>query len=319
MSRFLVAAGILTGFALWTPAMAQTKPTIPIIVKDTTSVYWQIVLAGARKAGQDLDVDVAELGVQSESDAMGQISILAKTVTSNPAAIVIAPAQFAPLGKAIDAAARTIKIIGIDSPADTMALTSFVGTDDVQAGRVAADALADAITKTYGDTEGNVTVLTASAGSGPADQSVKGFKEQVAKRYRALNVLPEQVADAEVATGLSIMKSLAAADPDLRGVFVSNAMIGEGASQVVYNKSGDRINFVIFGADDKLLKSLQDGTVAALLVRDPFRMGYDGIKTALAAWRGEKVPASLDTSVTLITKANMSSARSQELLHPKIN
>src|SRR5258708_6969647 len=35
-------------------AIAQTKPTIPVIVKDTTSRYWQTVLAGARKAGQDL-------------------------------------------------------------------------------------------------------------------------------------------------------------------------------------------------------------------------------------------------------------------------
>jgi ribose transport system substrate-binding protein len=47
-------------------------------------------------------------------------------------------------------------------------------------------------------------------------------------------------------------------------------------------------------------------------------MGYDGIKTALAASKGEKVPASLDTGANIITKANMSSARSQELLNPKV-
>ncbi|HVK90761.1 MAG TPA: ABC transporter substrate-binding protein, partial [Mycoplana sp.] len=41
--------------------------TIPIIVKDTTSFYWQIVLAGARAAGKDLGVNVPELGAQSES------------------------------------------------------------------------------------------------------------------------------------------------------------------------------------------------------------------------------------------------------------
>ena len=55
MTRFVVAAGIVAGLgcaALAAPAMAQTKPTIAIIVKDTTSVYWQTVLAGARKAGQ---------------------------------------------------------------------------------------------------------------------------------------------------------------------------------------------------------------------------------------------------------------------------
>ena len=320
MKRFVAAAGIVAGLAFGAPAMAQTKPTISIIVKDTTSVYWQTVLAGARKAGQDLGVDVTELGAQSESDVAGQIGILAKAVASNPAAIVIAPAQFAALGKPIDEAAKKVKIIGIDSAADTKALTSFVATDEMQAGRIAADALANAITKTYADTEGDVAIITASPRSASPDQSAKGFKEQVANKYRALNVLPEKVADAQAATGLNIMKDLVDADRDLRGVFVSNVIMAEGASQVVYNKSsGDRINYVVFGSDDKLVKSLQDGTIAALVVQDPFRMGYDGVKTALAASKGEKVPATLDTGANIITKANLNSARSQELLNPKIN
>jgi ribose transport system substrate-binding protein len=47
-------------------------------------------------------------------------------------------------------------------------------------------------------------------------------------------------------------------------------------------------------------------------------MGYDGVKTALAASKGEPVPVHIDTGVSLITKANMNSARSRELLNPKI-
>ena len=320
MKRFVVAAGIVTGLTFGAPAMAQTRPTIPVIVKDTTSIYWQTVLAGARKAGQDFDVNVTELGAQSETDVAGQISLLEKAVASNPTAIVIAPAQFAPLGKPIDEAAKKVKIIGIDSTADTKALTSFLATDDVQVGHIAADALANAITRTYADTEGNAAIITTSSVAASPDQNVTGFKEQVAKKYRALNVLPEKVADAQAATGLSIMKDLTATDMNLRGVFVSNIIMAEGASQVVYNKSsGDRINYVVFGSNDKLVKSLQGGTIDALVVKDPFRMGYDGVKTALATSRGEKVPATIDTGANLITKANMSSARSQELLNPKIN
>src|SRR5438093_10100006 len=70
---------------------ADQKPSIPIIVKDTTSFFWQIVLAGARKAGKDLNVKVPELGAQSESDINGQISILENAVSEKPPAIVIAP------------------------------------------------------------------------------------------------------------------------------------------------------------------------------------------------------------------------------------
>ena len=46
-----------------------------------------------------------------------------------------------------------------------------------------------------------------------------------------------------------------------------------------------------FDNDDKLVKLLSDGVIYALIVQDPYRMGYDGIKTALAASKGEKVPA----------------------------
>jgi hypothetical protein len=53
----------------------------------------------------------------------------------------------------------------------------------------------------------------------------------------------------------------------------------------------DMINYVVLGKDDKLLKSVQDGTIIALLVRDPFRIGYEGVKTALAAAEGEQASA----------------------------
>src|ERR1700674_4253152 len=115
MKTLVAAAGIVAGIAFGVPAIAQTKPTIPVIVKDTTSPYWRAVLAGARKAGQDLGIDVVELGAQSESDANRQIGLLEKAVASNPAAIVIAPAQSAALGRPIDEAAKKLKIIGIGS------------------------------------------------------------------------------------------------------------------------------------------------------------------------------------------------------------
>src|SRR5437660_12417290 len=115
MKKLVVAAGIAASLAFGTPALTQTKPTIPIIVKDMTSPYWQAVLAGARKAGQDLGVNVVERGAQSEFDVSGQISMLETAVASNPAAIVIAPTQFAALGKPIDEAAKKVRIIGLES------------------------------------------------------------------------------------------------------------------------------------------------------------------------------------------------------------
>ena len=162
MKKLLIAAAAVSIAALSAPAYAADAPTIPIIVKDTTSFYWQIVLAGARKAGKDLGVNVPELGAQSESDINGQISILENAVSGKPAAIVISPTQFAALGKPIDEAAKQVKIIGIDSSADSKAFTSFLTTDNTQGGRIAADGLADAIKAKYGKAEGDVARRSVS-------------------------------------------------------------------------------------------------------------------------------------------------------------
>src|ERR1700720_3462259 len=319
MKTLVVAAGIVAGLAFGAPAMAQTKPTVAIIVKDTTSPYWQTVLAGARKAGQDLGINISELGAQSESDASGQIGMLEKAVASNPAAIVIAPAQFAALGRPIDEAAKKVKIIGIESAADSKAMTSLVATDNVKAGRVAAEALAAAITKTYGDTEGNIVIITSMPGIAALDQRAKGFKEVLAAKYRALDIVADRVADGKPTTVRNIMKDLIASTTDLRGVFVSDPMMTQAVGQAVAeSNSGDKINIVGVGADEKLVNLLQGDTVAGLVVEDPFRMGYDGVKTALAAAKGEQVAANIDISATLVTKANLTSARSQELLNPKL-
>ncbi|MDQ2804608.1 MAG: ABC transporter substrate-binding protein [Pseudomonadota bacterium] len=301
------------------PLRAQ-EPTIPIIVKDTTSFYWQIVLAGARQAGHDLHVKVPELGAQSESDINGQISILENAVAERPAAIVISPTQFAALGKPIDAAAKSVKIIGIDSAADSHAFTSFLTTDNVQGGRAAADALAQGIAaKNGGKIEGNVALITSLPGVGSLDQRAKGFKEQLAKKYPGLKLVADKVADGQATTALNIMTDLITANPDLKGVFASNLIMAQGAGQAIEeNKLQGKIALVGFDNDDKLVKFLGDGVIYALIVQDPYRMGYDGVKTALAASKGQTVPAFVDTGVNTITKATMNTARSQQLLHPKV-
>jgi ribose transport system substrate-binding protein len=150
------------------------------------------------------------------------------------------------------------------------------------------------------------------------DQRAKGFKEVLAAKYRALDIVADKVADGKPATALAIMKDLIANTADLRGVFASDPVMTRVVGQAVAeSKSGDKINVIGVGADENLVKLLQSDTIAGLVLEDPFRMGYDGVKTALAAAKGEQAAANVDTGATLVTKANMSSARSQELLNPK--
>ncbi len=316
----LAAASMLAGVMQAAPAWAADV-TIPIIVKDTTSFYWQIVLAGARKAGKDLGVKVPELGAQAETDVNGQISILENAVAGNPAAIVISPTEFKALGKPIDEAAAKVKIIGIDSGADSKAFTSFLTTDNVQGGRVAADGLAAAIgAANGGKIEGKVALITALPGAGSLEQRAQGFKEQLKAKYPGLQLVADKYADGQATTGLNIATDLITANPDLKGIFASNLIMAQGVGQAVAeNNLGGKVALIGFDSDEKLIKFLNDGIISGLVVQDPYRMGYDGIKTALAASKGEKVEANVDTGANLVTKANMKEPKIDALLNPKLN
>ncbi|WP_207483921.1 ABC transporter substrate-binding protein [Arenibaculum pallidiluteum] len=312
-------AGLLGLAAAGFAPPAAAADTIPIIVKDTTAQYWQIVLAGARKAAKDLGVNVPEMGAQSEADIAGQISALENAVASRPTAIVISPTQFAALGPPITEAAKSVKIIGIDSAADSKAFTSFLTTDNVQGGRLAADALAEAVKAKTGKAEGPVALITSLPGVGSLDQRAKGFKETLASKYPGLKLVAERVADGQPTTGLNITTDLLTANPNLVGIFASNLTMAQGAGQAVAELKPEKLSLIGFDSDPKLVQFLKDGVISALIVQDPFRMGYDGVKTALAAAKGEKVPADVDTGVNLITKANLETPRAQELLNPKLN
>ncbi|TPI37225.1 substrate-binding domain-containing protein [Mesorhizobium sp. B3-1-9] len=316
----LAAASMLAGAMHSAPASAADV-TIPIIVKDTTSFYWQIVLAGARKAGKDLGINVPELGAQAETDVNGQVSILENAVASNPAAIVIAPTEFKALGKPIDEAASKVKVIGIDSGADSKAFTSFLTTDNVQGGRVAADGLAAAIAAANGGKiEGDVALITNAPGAGSLEQRKQGFTEQLKAKYPGLKLVADKYADGQATTGLNIATDLITANPNLKGIFASNLIMAQGVGQAVAeNNLGGKLALVGFDSDEKLIKFLNDGVISALVVQDPYRMGYDGIKTALAASKGEKVEANVDTGANLVTKANMKDPKIDALLNPKLN
>ncbi|WP_279481672.1 ABC transporter substrate-binding protein [Aureimonas sp. SK2] len=322
LTRRLALAGIAAAtLALGipsAPALAQ-QPTIPIIVKDTTSFYWQIVLAGARKAGQDLGVNVPELGAQAETDINGQISILENAVAGNPAAIVIAPTERTALGPPITEAAKSVPVIGIDSSAESDAFTSFLTTDNVQGGRIAADGLAAAIKAKTGKEEGEVALITNAPNAGSLEERKKGFIEQLAK-YPGLKLVADRYADGQAATGLNITTDLLTANPNLVGIFASNLIMAQGAGQAIAeNNAKDKVALIGFDSDDRLVGFLKDGVISALVVQDPYRMGYDGIKTALAASKKESVEKNVDTGANLITTENMNEARSQELLNPKVN
>ena len=73
---------------------------------------------------------------------------------------------------------------------------------------------------------------------------------------------------------------------------------------------------ISFDASDPLVSALQNGTADALVVQNPFKMGYDSTKAMVEQIRNGTKAANEDTGVTLVTKANFNDPATQGLLNP---
>ena len=89
------------------------------------------------------------------------------------------------------------------------------------------------------------------------------------------------------------------------GIFACNliATLGMGAALEDLRKGGIEVTarFIGFDTSPKLVKSLQDGKIDALVSQDPKKMGYLAVDTLVKHLRGEKVEKVIDTGVELVT------------------
>ncbi|MBV9702454.1 MAG: substrate-binding domain-containing protein [Methylobacteriaceae bacterium] len=285
-----------------------------MIVKATTSEYWQWVFKGAEDAGKELGIKIDKLGTPKD-DAAGQIAVLESAAGSKPAAIVISPTIFEALGDPIAAVTKAgIPVIVIDSGAKTDKYSSFLTTNNEAGGKAAAEALAACIKERTGKMAGKVGYITAMAGHESLDSRDKGFVEGM-KAYPDITNVGNRVANNEEAEGMNFTADMLTKDPDLVGIFADNAQMGTGAgASINEQKLGSKFCLVAFDSDAGELEHLKDGSIYALIIQDPYMMGFGGVWYGYAAAHGVRLPKNVDTGVGTVTKASMDDPKLAGLL-----
>ena len=314
MKRKILFAAALAMTTALGALPSRAEDSVAVIVKATTSEYWQWVFKGAEDAGKLLGVKIEKLGTPKD-DAAGQIAVLESAAGSKPAAVVISPTIFEALGdpiaKVTDAG---IPVIVIDSGAKTDKFASFLTTNNEAGGRAAAAAMAACIKERTGKVAGKVGYLTAMAGHESLDSRDKGFVEGM-KAFPDIKVVGNRVANNEEAEGMNLTANMLTKDPDLVGIFADNAQMGTGAGASIKEQTlGSKFCLVAFDSDAGELEHLKDGSIYALVIQDPYMMGFGGVFYGLAAAHGARLPKNVDTGVGTVTKANMDDPKLAGLL-----
>lgn len=288
---------------------------LAVVPKAVGFSFWEDAHKGAVcAASKQKDVKVQWDGVSAETNVSGQVDLLQNFLTSGVDGLVYAATDAKTLSKVTDQALqKKTPVVNIDSGTDPQPKQVPVyATDNVQAATKVPDILA----KKLGSKGGKVAFIPFQAGTVTNDQRTQGFKQGL-KKHPDLKLVATQSSQSDVNTALRVTQDILTANPDLTAIFAANEPGVIGAAQAVKQagKQG-KITIVGWDAASDEVKGVQDGEITALVVQNPFRMGYDATTAVVGKIRKGTTPKNEDTGVTFVTKANIDQPAVQALLKP---
>lgn len=287
---------------------------VAFVAKSTSTEFWYAAFAGANAAAAEYNVDLTICGPETEEDYEAQDGYIAQAAADGADAIVFSAISYTENAAAIDAAAANgVKIVVIDSDVASESVSVRIGTDNEQAGRMAAAAAADTDAETLA-----VGIVNYDLGSRNGQEREVGLRAALAEDARTagihtINVLATPEAAREGA------KALLREHPEINVLVGLNEPLAVGTAEAVDALGlAGRVRVVGFDTNVQCIDLMRTGAVSALIVQNPYAMGYLGIECAWKLLEGESYDAAqlIDTATQIVTKDNMFTSESQKALFP---
>lgn len=310
------------------PAYIDTSKTrnIHLIVKMNKGDYWNTVKLGAEAAAKEFNVKLTFKAPDSESDIDEQVGMVEDSIKEKADVIILAASSYMGLAQVVDQAAYyKIPVISVDAEVGSARVQAYVGSNGYEAGQKSAERLIQLL-RGYGEigiinfTNSSLNVDPGSTGSidygaRDADEREKGFLNYAA-RYPNVKVVQISYTSSSTVEAETLTREMLEKHPNLRGIATLNEIASQGAAKVIQSLRLDNIKMVAFDSSPSMMESLQDGTVQATVIQNPFSNGYLAVKYAVEALEGATIPERVDTGTKLIDLENMLWPENQKLLFP---
>jgi ribose transport system substrate-binding protein len=292
------------------------KKVIAVIPKGTAHLFWVSVQTGALAAGRDLDVDVLWNGPNQENEYSRQIQIVDSMIARSVDGIALAAAERTALVQAVDrAAAAGIPVTIFDSGLDSENYMTFVATNNYEAGQLAARKLASLL-----GNRGKVAVVMHAPGSYSTMERERGFDDVMAKESPDIRVVARQFGMSDRAKSVAAAENILTAHPDLDGIFASTEPSSSGASLALKARGlAGKVKFVAFDTSDAMIEDIKSGVIHATVVQDPFRIGYEAVRTLVDKLHGKNPPKRIDLGGRVVSLENLQTTEIQQLLRPNVS
>ena len=321
-TAFIAAVGTFAVAALLAACQADTaaetdavpRANIAAVIKGLDNPYFQEMKRGLDDGAAELHVQSSVQAAAEINDTEGQAARLTAVSKQNFTCYVVNPTNGTNLLKPIaEITAAKKTVINIDQPVEpgpASAMdaipTSYIGTDNSEIGKRAADAMKASL-----PAGGKVAIIGGELGDVTSIERVDGFINNLGP---SLRVTDNVNAGWNRQTAMEKAAEIFADQPDLVGMFVANDDMALGASKALSDagKTIGDVKLISVDGNAEALAAISGESLTATVAQYPYVIGRLAVQACQSAALGKSLPTKVNSPIDVVTIYNVSRAKDAE-------
>ena len=264
------------------------KFKIAIMPKLTSIPYFEQTGEGAKKAGEELGVEVIYIG-PNKADAAEQVKMIEDLINQGVDAIAVAPNDPAAVVPVLQQAKSAgIMILDWDTPTDINVVDASIHQID---DKVLGEHLFDKLVEKMGTDAGEYAIITGGLSAANLNSWIDYGLKYAKEKYPNLKLVTDKIpSDEKQQEAYSKALDLLKAYPNIKGIIGYSTVAPLGIAQAIREKGlQDKIAVVGTAVNEDSQEYLKDGALDGGYLWNTRRLGYLTVAVAKAMLEGKKL------------------------------
>ncbi|GAB2323712.1 D-ribose ABC transporter substrate-binding protein [Alkalibacterium sp. m-11] len=272
--------------------MAAEDITIGLSISTLNNPFFGDLQRGVVEAAEENGSTVRS--VDAQDDTATQINGIDDLIQQGVDILLINPVDSDAITPAIESAnSAGIPVITIDRSSEGGDVLTFIASDNVEGGEMAAEFIIDLVGE-----DADVVQLEGVPGASATNERGEGFMNVANDR---LNVVESQSANFSRSEGLTVMENIIQSNSGIEAVFAQNDEMAIGALEALEAAGMNDVVVVGFDGNDDALAEIEAGRLDATIAQQPYEMGKIAVDTVYDYFSGGTIDDEIGAPLELIS------------------
>lgn len=269
------------------------KPVSLAFVAGAATDFWTFAKRGCEKAERELPGTKIEFRFTTGGTAVDQRTVLDDLMTRGVDGLAVTPLDPVNQKPMVDRVAGAVPVVITDSDIPGSPRVCYVGTDNVEAGRVAGGLVKEVLPE-----GGKIMLFVGKADAQNAKDRIQGLRQ--ALEGSQCEIVDVRTDDLDRIRAKANVSDTLIKYPDIKGLVglwsYNSPMILDAVREA--GKLG-AVKIVAFDEESDTINGVKDGHIHATVVQQPFEFGYQSMKLLAQVARGDRSAIPSDKKIII--------------------